>query len=179
MNPCPLAVRLVVVWLSLGCGCVAVRADGGTVRLRERKGLYEITVFTAPTPFRAGPVDISVLLQDAGSGEPIPEDQAIVTLTVRRGPRQRLRREATSAAATNKLLRSTPLELPGAGRWDVEVTVTDRTGAGRGEEKVHFAVEAAEPLPPWATLWPWLTWPALVVALFGLRRLVVRRAVDS
>ena len=61
----------------------------------------------------------------------------------------------------------------------MEVTVADGTGEGSGEQKVHFAVEAAEPLPHWMTLWPWLAWPALVVALFGLGRLVVRRPVDS
>jgi hypothetical protein len=54
----------------------------------------------------------------------------------------------------------------------VEVAIAGGIGEGRGEEKVHFAVEAAEPLPHWVALWPWLAWPALVVALFGLRRLV-------
>ena len=48
-------------------------ADGGTVRLSQRQGGYRITVFTAPTPFRAGPVDISVLVQDAATGQPVPE----------------------------------------------------------------------------------------------------------
>ena len=49
------------------------RADGGTVRLSERQGEYRITVFTAPVPFRAGLVDISVLVQDAVSRTPIPD----------------------------------------------------------------------------------------------------------
>jgi len=44
-----------------------VRADGGAVRLSERQGGYQITAFTSPTPFRAGPVDISVLVQDAAT----------------------------------------------------------------------------------------------------------------
>jgi hypothetical protein len=178
MNPRPLAVLLVVAWLSLGCGSAAVRGDGGTVRLRERQGAYEITVFTAPTPFRAGPVDISVLVQDAGSGEPVPEARVTVTLKAR-PDRTGLRQEATHAAATNKLLRSAVFELPWAGLWEAEVTIAGGRNEGRGEEKVHFAVEAAEPLPHWVSLWPWLTWPALVVALFALRRRVVRRPVDS
>ena len=33
-----------------------LRADGGAVRLSERQGNYRLTVFTAPTPVRAGPV---------------------------------------------------------------------------------------------------------------------------
>jgi len=179
MNPRPLAVRLVVVWLTLGCGCAAVRGDGGTVRLRERKGPYEITVFTAPTPFRAGPVDISVLVQEADSGAPVSEARVTVTLTARPGQHHGLRQQATTEAAMNKLLRAALFELPWAGWWEAEVTVAGGLGEGRGEETVSFAVEAEEPLPHWVTLWPCLTWPALVVALFGLRRLVVRRPVDS
>ncbi|HEV3259998.1 MAG TPA: hypothetical protein VG013_24230, partial [Gemmataceae bacterium] len=42
-------------------------ADGGAIRLSEQKGDYQITVFTAPTPLRAGPVDVSVLIQNAAT----------------------------------------------------------------------------------------------------------------
>ena len=37
------------------------RADGGAVRLRQRAGGYQIAVFTSPTPFRAGPVDLALI----------------------------------------------------------------------------------------------------------------------
>ena len=47
-------------------------ADGGTVRLSEEQGRYRITVFTAPAPLRAGPVDVSVLVQEAATGERSP-----------------------------------------------------------------------------------------------------------
>src|SRR5438093_1281433 len=81
----------------------SLRADGGTVRLSQRQGVYQITVFTAPNPFRSGPVDVSVLVQDAGTGQPVPE----VRVTVRAAPRGRsgeaLVSPATSEAATNKL----------------------------------------------------------------------------
>src|SRR5262249_46030011 len=33
------------------------RGDGGVVRLAERVGGYRVTVFTEPTPLRAGPID--------------------------------------------------------------------------------------------------------------------------
>lgn len=45
-------------------------ADGGTLRFSEEKDGYRIAVFTTPTPLRAGPVDISVLVQNAATGEP-------------------------------------------------------------------------------------------------------------
>ena len=40
-------------------------ADGGTVQLRKEAGALVITVFTSPAPLSAGPVDISLLLQNA------------------------------------------------------------------------------------------------------------------
>ena len=45
---------------------------------RDPRGDFQITVFTAPTPFRAGPVDISVFVQDPLTGELIPEARVTV-----------------------------------------------------------------------------------------------------
>src|SRR5690349_412542 len=78
------------------------RADGGAVRLSERAGNYQVTVFTSPTPPRAGPVDVSVLVLDGASGECVPEPRVDVCLTAR-GSGQVLEGPATAEAATNKL----------------------------------------------------------------------------
>src|SRR4051812_3789696 len=48
-----------------------VKGDGGTLRAWKRQGGYEIAVFTEPTPLVTGPVDMSVLLLDGNTGEPI------------------------------------------------------------------------------------------------------------
>src|SRR5437588_9252437 len=88
------------------CCCLlptVARADGGTVCLSERAGGYQVTVFTAPTPFRAGPVDISVLVQDAAGGEPVADVSVEVALTPAGPGEEVLRSAATRAAATNKL----------------------------------------------------------------------------
>src|SRR3954466_8251867 len=76
------------------------RADGGAVRLRQRAGGYQIAVFTSPTPFRAGPVDVSVLVQDAATGECVPEAQVTVCLKAPAAGRA-LECPATTEAATN------------------------------------------------------------------------------
>jgi hypothetical protein len=110
-------------WLLLAAGTSAARADGGALRASRQCGDYRVSVFTSPTPLRAGPVDVSVLVQDAATGE-VQHD------------------------------------LP------VAVTVDD----GRQTEQLRFTVEAADRAPPWQTLWPWFTWPALVIVLFALRR---------
>jgi hypothetical protein len=145
-------------------------ADGGAVRLRERAGNYQVTVFTSPTPFRAGPVDVSVLVQDAANGECVPDARVTVRLTAR-GDGDVLESPATAEAATNKLFHAAVFPLPGPGWWDVEVAVE----GPRGPARVRFEVEAAEPPPRWRELWPWFGWPALAVALFGLHRLVRRK----
>src|SRR5437588_12678333 len=75
------------------------RADGGAVRLCERAGNYQLAVFTAPTPFRAGPVDVSVLVQDAATGECIPQARVTLCLTAQ-GSGRVLEYPATSGAAS-------------------------------------------------------------------------------
>jgi hypothetical protein len=149
----------------------SLRADGGTVRLSERQGGYEITVFTAPTPLRAGPVDVSVLVQDARTGRPLPQVRVDVRAAPRGRPSEVLQQPATSEAATNKLFRAAVFELPEPGWWEVEVAVEGDHGPAR----VRFEVEAAEAAPRWLTLWPWLAWPALAIFLFGIHLLLVRR----
>src|SRR5262245_36396525 len=102
-------------------------ADGGAVQLRERAGDYQITVFTSPTPLRAGPVDVSVLVQDAATGECMPEARVTVCL---KGPGagRMLEYPATTEAATNKLLRAAEFQLPEPGWWDVSVAVEGPLG---------------------------------------------------
>src|SRR6202162_2952447 len=61
------AIGLLVTWLILGSEVSVASADGGAVRYSERHDDRLITVFTDPTPLRAGIVDVSVLIQDANS----------------------------------------------------------------------------------------------------------------
>lgn len=78
---------------------------------------------------------------------------------------------ATTAAATNKLFRAAQFELPGTGRWALQVRVDGRDGPAA----IAGEVDAAEPLPRWPEIWPWFAWPALVIALFGVHQILVRR----
>src|SRR5262249_21986920 len=109
--------------LALATWPPAARADGGTLRLWERAGNYQVSVFTAPAPFRAGPVDVSVFVQDAATGRHVPEARVSVRLTARTGPGLTLDYEATPGAATNKLFHAAHFDLPAPGRWGVEVRV--------------------------------------------------------
>ena len=171
-----LASIVVLIGLLVGWCCGVAQADGGRVALVERRGGLQISVFTSPNPLRAGPVDISVLVQDAETKQPLGDAQVFVDLTLRENPERRIRAAATSAAATNKLMLSALVELPEPGWWDVEVLCrTDDAAA-----QVQFALEAGRPLPRWLAVWPWFSWPLGVVLLFGVHRwLVWRRQSDA
>jgi hypothetical protein len=147
------------------------RGDGGTVRLSQRQRAYQITVFTAPTPFRAGPVDISVLVQDAANGEPANDVRVVVRIAPVGSPDDELTQPATAAAATNKLFRSALFELPTPGRWEVNIAIDGPAGPAQA----RFELEVGEPLPHWLAVWPWIGWPAIAIALFGVHQLLVYR----
>jgi hypothetical protein len=163
-------IHLVLVSALLLGPSSALKADSGAVRLRERAGAYQITVFTSPTPFRQGPVDVSVLVQDDVTGEPVPEARVTVYLRVP-GTGPILEYSATTETATNKLFRAAEFQLPESGWWDMAVVVE----GPHGPVQVRFGLQADEPLPRWLDLWPWFSWPALVVALFGVHRVLVRK----
>jgi hypothetical protein len=149
----------------------SLHADGGTVRLSERRGGYRITVFTAPTPLRAGPVDVSVFVQDAATGEPIPEARITVRAIPRAHPGEAVCVAATAEAATNKLFQAALFELPEPGWWDVEIVIE----GSRAPIRVRFEMEAAEALTRGWEWWPWIGWPALAIVLFGVHQRLVRR----
>lgn len=145
----------------------AVCADGGTVQLSERSDGRLVTVFTRPAPCRAGPVDVSVLLQDA-AGRPVTEANVIVraTPTGKSGP-------AVVAAAgigggTNQLLYEAVFDVPAPGTWQIDLTVDGRPGPA-------FDLEVLEPLPPWEEFAGWVGWPTGAVVLFAAHQALARR----
>jgi hypothetical protein len=146
-------------------------ADGGTIRLSQRQANYQLTVFTAPTILRAGPVDVSVLVQDAATGEPASNVQILIKAMPRGSPALTIQQLATTEAATNKLYYAATFDLPEQGWYALEVSVV----GARGEARVHFELEAADPLPAYLVLWPWFAWPVVVILLFSIHQFLVRR----
>jgi hypothetical protein len=149
----------------------AARGDGGVLRLTGQFGAYRVALFTRPVPFQAGPVDLSVLVQDATTGAPVPTARVVVSLTLRAGGAE-LRAPATYAAATNKLLRAALFDLPHAGWYDSEVLIE---GPG-GPATAHLELYAGPPPPRWIALWKWLALPALPIGAYAARLIVLARA---
>jgi hypothetical protein len=148
-----------------------VRADGGTLRISEQRHGYRISVFTSPTPWRAGPVDVSVLVQNVDTGDPLADVDVAVAASSLDRPGRSIGERAVAGSATNKLFHSAELDLPSSGRWRIEVTVA----GPQGRTTSSFELEAGEPLPPWLGLAPWIGWPAIVIALFVVHQCLVRR----
>lgn len=159
------------IWI--GLLSQSAQGDGGVVQLSGRHGPYQVTVFTSPIPFRAGPVDVSVFVQHPVTGVPVPDVSAIVELESLDQPGLVVRQPATVEAATNKLFRAAIFDLPAAGRWQVTVTLA----GNNGRAQARFVTEAAEGLPTWTGLSFWISLPAVVVCLFVVHQVLVRRTV--
>lgn len=158
-------VAIVATLAGLTTGAPDVGADGGVVRVSQPAGPFAVTVFTSPTPFRAGPVDISVMVRDRADDQPVLDAEVSIRLTSLEGA-PTTRAAATRANATNKLLYAALFDLPRDGRWRLAVAV--RRDGGVGE--VTTEVTAEPRLPPLASFWPYLLLPLVVVALFCLHQ---------
>ncbi len=145
-------------------------ADGGTVRLSEMQRPYRITALTSPNPIRSGPVEINVLVQDATTGDALPDSNVRLSLAPRDEPDEARFYVAHSGATTNKLFHSATFELPTAGEWTVAIEIEGPAGTAR----TSFDVTAGDRLPRWASFWAWFSWPFLVVALFAVHQTLVR-----
>lgn len=96
-------------------------ADGGKVRFSQIVEPFQVTVFTNPTPLQTGPVDISVLVQQADSGEVIHDAVIDITLLCK-DTQQTIHQRATNDSS-NKLLQSSTVVLPTARNWQVSVQI--------------------------------------------------------
>lgn len=159
-----MTIRFATTCLVALAASSALRADGGAVRASGRLGPYSVTVFTSPSPLRAGPVDVSVLVQEAESGAPVDLAPIEIRAILRSENPATLRHSATKQAATNKLLSAAKFNLPAPGTWDIEAAV----GEPKEQHVVRFTADVAEPLARWQAFWPWFAWPIIPIGLFLL-----------
>jgi hypothetical protein len=164
--------------------CIATAnafADGGTVQISREEGPFRITVFTTAAIVRAGPEDISVLVQDRGTQQPILD--AVVWLSFQRvdqkpvaegeawtPPCCRMKSggagsiKATHEMATNKLLYAATTVLPEAGEWEVQTKVqtSNATATVTGRLRVD------PPAPTLLAYWPFFILPVVSIAGYVL-----------
>jgi len=162
MSVCPTALLLSVFLTT------AARGDGGVVVARDISDGFEITVFAATEPVRAGTADLSVLLEDRDSGAPILDADITLHLTP---PAQADAGAPTSvpftrAQATNKLLYAAPVALPVPGTWMLALDV--RSGS-RGAQ-LHGSLPVAGAAPTLNAIWPYLLLPPVALLVFALHQ---------
>ena len=162
------SARIFLIPLLLMASPSHARADGGTLRFSQVRGPYRVTLFTAPVSPRAGVVDFSVMLQEAGSDRPRFDIPVSVHAWPTGRPESRRGGRVSSESATNKLFRDIPIDLPDAGEWTVSVVVGNAT-------PIEAIVVVAPPPPAWLDLVGWITWPAGAVMIFFIHRAIVKR----
>ena len=164
----PRATPFVAVLLMLG---VDARADGGAVRWRGSAGVFTVTIFTPPDPIAAGPIDLSVLVQNRANGAPILDGLVKLRLTAETevgDGKPMLDATATHDAATNKLLYATWIDV-GPGKWALDVNVQ------RGDESSRIDVPLSV-VPAGLRLggyWPHLLFPPLAIVVFVFHQCLV------
>jgi hypothetical protein len=146
-------------------------ADGGTMRFCEVRDGRRITVFTSPTFLRAGPLDVSVLVQSVASGKPLLDLPIVVSAYHILDPQRKISVPATTDAATNKLLHVAQLKLPEEGTWRIEVVVDGL----QQEPATRFDVIVAPPSPPWLDMSLWIAWPLLAIGGYAVHQWLLHR----
>lgn len=103
--------------------------DGGQIVHVERSDGLLITVFAAPNPLAAGPIDFSFLVQNATELQLVDAVEIAVTCRLRDKESESISivAPATRDQATNKLLQAATVNLPTAGKWLVGVAVRAST----------------------------------------------------
>ena len=113
---------VVIGFLAILLTASIANADGGKVQLSQVTDDQRLTVFTSPTPMVSGPVDISFLVQDAGSGQVARQAQiSVVFEHVESG--RRIEQLANFSDSTNKMLQSAKTELTKPGQWNLQISV--------------------------------------------------------
>lgn len=158
-------------------------ADGGVILAREKVNGLDLTVFASPVPLRAGPVDVSVLVQDA-AGQAVLDAKVDLGWTTTSPTAStdwlppccsmETALGKTSALRThsqNKLLYGAILPVRSAGPSEISVTV-QTSGA---QASLAIPVEALPPRAPVLAYWPLLAFPPAAIGLFAMHQRLSRR----
>ncbi|HEY8901112.1 MAG TPA: hypothetical protein VIM61_11935 [Chthoniobacterales bacterium] len=165
----------------------AAFADGGAVISQQVVGPYRVTLFGSPSPLRAGPADLSVMLQDAATGEAVLDRKvAIQVQAVTNDAKSEAwvppccsmkptvaAITATHAVAQNKLLYAANVLLPASGPHQISVIIGD--GPAAPDATLQATAEIAPPAPPASAYWAYLAAPPIIIAGFALNQRLRRR----
>jgi len=159
-------------WMcALAVATTPLFADGGTVLSRQESGSFVVTVFATPVPLRAGPIDLSVLVQRRDSLEPVLD----ANVSIRLDGNSQIVAAATRSQAQNKLLYAASLNLPQPGAWMYTVSVNSPAG----QATMSRGFQADGPAPPLAAYAFYLAIPPVFIAIFMLHQWLSRRSAPG
>ena len=159
---------------------VCCRADGGAILARQTINGLGLTVFASPAPLRAGPVDVSMLVQD-GERSVLDATVEVAWLASSSSSPEWLppcctmetgadRIPAVRAHSNNKLLYSAIVPMKSSGPSKLVISVAQ----GGRKALLSCDIEVRPPLPPAVAFWPWLVFPPVAIAGFALHQSLVR-----
>ena len=158
-------------------------ADGGTLRLSQRCGPSQVSVFTSPAMPHVGPIDISTLVQDAATGRIRNDVPVVVRLQSIERPGLTLEQESTVGAATNKLFCAAVIEVPEAGQWRAEILIGNQSHSTSDSDRIFptlaFDFDVASQPAARLSLATWVSWPMGVVAMFLAHQILVARSASK
>ncbi len=117
-------LRLIFIALMV---CVQARADGPHVALHATGGAYTLTLFTAPDPLVAGPVDFELLVQSTSDDTPVVLKTAQVELALPGEPPILV---ALAPSTGGVAVLSAHVVLPKPGRYTLRVQAAGQQFAG-------------------------------------------------
>ncbi len=159
--------------LSLVALATTARAGQGTVQFVQTDGPFVVTVFTAPSPLRAGPVDVSVMAQNRLDQRPVLDGQVLVELQSKNGVV--VRAEALRGQAENDLLYAALINVPESGRWVLNVTINREHELA----KISGSITVDSARGCWFSNWRSLALPSIVIVLFVLNQWLKRRRTNG
>ncbi len=159
-----LFLRMMFIALSVSMLTSTVRADGGTVLWQRTTEPFTVTVFTAESPLRTGPTDISLVVESADESHRLVDAQVFITLENEAGTT--VQAEATHRQARNKLLYCSLINLPEPGHWKMKIIVEH--GSERAEFLDHLIVSGKKPMV--IAYWKLLAFPPTIMILFVINQ---------
>jgi hypothetical protein len=151
-----------IVFLLIGASCAW--ADGGQVQFQHVAGSFVITLFTAAEPIYTGNPDVSVMVQDRRTREPLLD--AHVELFFRGENGMMVYAKATREQVQNKLLYGAIVTFPKSGLWNVKIDVS--RGADSASTTGNLTILPSK--SAFSSSWGYLLIPPLGIFLFLLHQ---------
>jgi hypothetical protein len=195
-----LSLKLSFFALLIAIQPASLWADGGTLRLSQRRGDYQVSIFTSPAVLRCGTIDISVLVQNASTGkvcEGVPITTRLLHSYQVNGQTftDVLEQPASTTAAINKLFQDARFDISQAGVWHASVVLnpsakddvstastltadsTKTASQNEQNEPLAFDLTISPPLAAWLELAPWIGWPFAAMTLFLVHQRLASRSL--